>query len=111
MNYKAIDLGAEGLKEIKVDPAWANLPLEKVVERPNLPKFVKEIANPVNAIKGYDLPVSTFNDFVDGTMTPGSAAYESAISLHLFQYGIAIIVSNVINAHSRVLMVLFVHSW
>ena len=76
MNYKAIDLGAEGLKEIKVDPAWANLPLEKVVERPNLPKFVKEIANPVNAIKGYDLPVSTFNDFVDGTMTPGSAAYE-----------------------------------
>ncbi|MDD2493418.1 MAG: pyruvate:ferredoxin (flavodoxin) oxidoreductase, partial [Bacilli bacterium] len=76
LNYKAIELGAEGLKEIKVDPKWADLPLEKVVEQANLPKFVKEIANPVNAIKGYDLPVSVFNDFADGTMTPGSAAYE-----------------------------------
>ncbi|MDD3170707.1 MAG: pyruvate:ferredoxin (flavodoxin) oxidoreductase [Bacilli bacterium] len=76
LNYKAIEVGADGLKEVKVDPAWANLVPEKKVESKDLPKFVKEIANPVNAIKGYDLPVSAFNDFVDGTMTPGSAAYE-----------------------------------
>ena len=76
LNYKAIDKGAEGLKELAVDPAWANLEPEVKVANENAPKFVKEIANPVNAIKGYDLPVSAFSDFVDGTMTNGSAAYE-----------------------------------
>ena len=76
LNYKAIDKGAEGLKEIKVDPAWANLEPEVVVEREDLPEFVKKIANPVNAIKGYDLPVSAFTGYEDGTMINGTSAYE-----------------------------------
>ena len=76
MNYKAIDRGAEGLKEFKVDPAWANLKDEAKAEETNKPEFVKRIADPINAIKGYDLPVSTFKGFEDGTMTNGSAAYE-----------------------------------
>ena len=76
LNYKAIDKGAEGLVEIVVDPAWANLTPEVKVEREDLPEFVKKIANPINAIKGYDLPVSTFLGFEDGTMTNGSTAYE-----------------------------------
>ena len=76
LNYKAIDVGAEGLKQIKVEDSWKDLKVEEANVDANLPKFVKEIANPVNAIKGYDLPVSAFNDFVDGTMTNGSAAYE-----------------------------------
>ena len=76
MNYKAIDRGAEGLKEFKVDPKWANLKPEEVVVDEAKPEFVKRIADPINAIKGYDLPVSTFEGFEDGTMTNGSAAYE-----------------------------------
>ena len=76
LNYKAIDKGAEGLQEVKVNPEWANLPVEEKVEREDLPEFVKKIANPINAIKGYDLPVSTFLGFEDGTMTNGSTAYE-----------------------------------
>lgn len=76
LNYNAIDKSAEGLVEVKVDPEWANLVPEKTVERDDLPEFVKKIAEPVNAIKGYDLPVSTFLGFEDGTMTNGSAAYE-----------------------------------
>ena len=76
LNYKAIDLGADGLVEVAVDPAWANLTPEVKVEREDLPEFVKKIANPINAIKGYDLPVSTFLGFEDGTMTNGSTAYE-----------------------------------
>ena len=76
MNWKAIDKGAEGLVEVAVDPAWANLEAEVKVEREDLPEFVKKIANPINAIKGYDLPVSAFLGFEDGTMTNGSAAYE-----------------------------------
>ena len=77
MNYKAIDRGAEGIKELKVDPAWANLEKEVKVVDETKPEFVKKIADPINAIKGYDLPVSAFlGDFVDGTMTNGSTAFE-----------------------------------
>ena len=76
LNYKAIDKGAEGLKEVVVDPAWANLTPEVKVEREDLPEFVKKIANPINEIKGNDLPVSAFNGYEDGTMINGTAAYE-----------------------------------
>ncbi len=76
LNYKAIDLGAEGLKEIKVDPAWSNLVPEEARVKEGLPKFVIGLANPVNALKGYDLPVSAFDGYEDGTMDNGSASYE-----------------------------------
>jgi pyruvate-ferredoxin/flavodoxin oxidoreductase len=76
MNYKAIDIGATGLIEVKVDPAWANLEPEKNTKVEKLPDFVKKLAAPVNAMKGYDLPVSAFTDYVDGTMENGAAAYE-----------------------------------
>jgi len=75
MNYKAIDVGGEHLREFYVDPAWANLEDESKVEVA-LPKFIKTIANEVNAMRGYDLPVSAFTDYVDGTMENGTTAYE-----------------------------------
>jgi pyruvate-ferredoxin/flavodoxin oxidoreductase len=76
MNYKAIDLGGTGIREVKVDPTWANLTPEKQEVPEGLPKFVQGLANPVNAIKGYDLPVSAFDGFEDGTMDNGSTSYE-----------------------------------
>ena len=76
MNYKAIDRGAEGLVEIKVDPKWLDLPVEHNKKMDKLPEFVEKIANPVNALKGYDLPVSAFNGYEDGTMANGTAAFE-----------------------------------
>ncbi len=76
LNYKAIDTGAEGLVEIAVDPAWANLTPEVKVVNPELPEFVAKIANPINAVKGYDLPVSAFVGYEDGTMISGTTAFE-----------------------------------
>ena len=76
LNYKAIDKGAEGLVEIAVKPEWAALPVEEHAVCTNRPGFVKTVADPVNAIKGYDLPVSAFNGYEDGTMPNGTAAYE-----------------------------------
>ena len=76
LNYKAIDTGAEGLVEVKVDPAWATLKPEKVKVDKTLPEFVRKIANPINAVKGYDLPVSAFMGYEDGTMISGTTAYE-----------------------------------
>ena len=76
LNYQAIDKGAEGLVEIKVKSAWKKLVPETVAVDENRPHFVKTIADPVNKVKGYDLPVSAFNGYEDGTMPNGSAAYE-----------------------------------
>ncbi len=76
LNYQAIEKGAEGLVEVKVKSAWKKLPVEEKVVDENRPQFVKTIADPVNAIKGYDLPISAFNGYEDGTMPNGTSAYE-----------------------------------
>lgn len=75
MNYKAVDLGANGLVEVPVDPAWATLVCqnEDLTDRPH---FVRSIADEVNAIRGYDLPVSAFLGFEDGHIPNGTSAYE-----------------------------------
>ena len=75
-NYKAIELGKEGLVEVPVDPSWKDLEVKEAEVQQDLPDFVKNIAEPVNRIKGYDLPVSTFEGYEDGSMAPGSTAYE-----------------------------------
>ena len=75
MNYEAIDRGADGIVLAKVDPAWANLEI-KAVDDPNRPAFVKNIADKVNAIRGYELPVSAFLGIEDGKIPNGTSAYE-----------------------------------
>ena len=76
MNYQAIDRGAQGLVEVAVDPAWAKLRVTKKAVDESRPHFVRTIADPVNAIKGYDLPVSAFTGYEDGTLPSGTAQYE-----------------------------------
>ncbi len=75
-NYAAVDRGGE-YKEFVVDPAWANLPDDAVVED-DAPAFVKEVVRPINAQAGDLLPVSTFTKFntTDGSWEVGTAAYE-----------------------------------
>ncbi|MGM9899428.1 MAG: pyruvate:ferredoxin (flavodoxin) oxidoreductase [Bacilli bacterium] len=76
LNYQAIDKGAEGLVEVTVKPEWANLPVEEKAVSADRPHFVKTIADEVNSINGYSLPVSAFNGYEDGTIPCGTAAYE-----------------------------------
>ncbi|MDD4388020.1 MAG: pyruvate:ferredoxin (flavodoxin) oxidoreductase, partial [Bacilli bacterium] len=76
LNYKAIETGSESLKQIEVDPTWSNLKPEEKKEKEGLPKFVLGLANPVNALKGDELPVSAFDGYEDGTMDNGSTTYE-----------------------------------
>ncbi len=75
-NHAAIDKGEEGLIEVPVKAEWKKLEDEKAPDNSEKPTYVREIAEPVNAIKGYDLPVSAFEDYYDGTMVQGSTAYE-----------------------------------
>jgi len=75
-NWAAIDAGKAGLEEFPVNPEWAKLTETNVIVDTTRPEFVKRIADPVNAIKGYDLPVSAFTGYEDGTMDNGGTAYE-----------------------------------
>ncbi len=75
-NWAAVDKGTEGLEEIAVDPAWADLPVNEDIVEAEKPEFVKRIADPVNAIKGDDLPVSAFIGYEDGTFENGTTNYE-----------------------------------
>ncbi len=67
-NHRAIDLGKDGLVEVKVDPAWKDLTVIKREGTGNdyFDNFVSEI----NALNGYELPVSAFieHDILDGTL-------------------------------------------
>ena len=76
MNYKAIDLGADGLVEVAVDPAWANLPADEKKVVAERPEFVENIADFIAVDQGYKLPVSAFIGQEDGTMPQSSASYE-----------------------------------
>ena len=75
-NYAAVDRGGE-YKQLTVDPAWANLADDAVVED-DAPAFVKELVRPINAQAGDLLKVSDFvkHDTVDGSWQNGTSAYE-----------------------------------
>ena len=75
-NFKAIELGGTGLIEIEVKKEWKDLEVTEPKVDMSRPQYVRDIADKVNAIKGYDLPVSAFEGREDGTMDNGSAAYE-----------------------------------
>ena len=69
LNYKAIDKGTEGLREVKVDPSWINLPFNR--ERASIgEEYFDTYVDHVNTLDGNDIPVSKFTEFelLDGTM-------------------------------------------
>ena len=75
MNFAAVDRGADDLVKVEIKPEWANLKDETVVDVAR-PDFVRNVADKVNAIKGYDLPVSAFLGYEDGSIPHGTAAFE-----------------------------------
>ena len=82
MNYDAIDAGAQQIVEIQVPDAWKHCEDEGLFApavkggREDVVDFVKNIQAKVNAQEGNSLPVSAFNDYVDGSTPSGSSAYE-----------------------------------
>lgn len=76
MNYKAIDSGADGLVEVKVDPAWVNLKDEQKEEKYVGDEFIEKVVKPINAGRGDQLPVSVFLGHEDGNFGAGTTQYE-----------------------------------
>ncbi|MDU1889259.1 MAG: pyruvate:ferredoxin (flavodoxin) oxidoreductase [Dysgonomonas sp.] len=73
-NYAAVDRGIE-LEKVEVPAEWANIVVGKSQED-DAPEFIKNVVRPVNAQRGYDLPVSTFVGREDGTWDNGTTEYE-----------------------------------
>ena len=69
MNYAAIDAGSEGLVEVKVNPAWADLDKTRVYAKTG-DEYFDSYVNVIGSLDGYDLPTSKFLEYelLDGTM-------------------------------------------
>ena len=76
MNHQAVDRGGE-VEKIEIPADWKKLKDEKEQAADNnLPDFIKNVVNPINAQKGDDLPVSAFLGREDGTFPEGTTKYE-----------------------------------
>ena len=78
MNYAAVDKGGEMVHKVEVPAEWADLDAKRTVASSNAaaPEFVRNVVEPINGLKGDDLPVSAFLGREDGTWDSGTAAYE-----------------------------------
>ncbi len=75
MNYAAIEAGVDAVVEYPIPASWADAPDTEVAKK-EVPAFISEIVEPMNAQKGDSLPVSAFKGREDGTFPQGTAAYE-----------------------------------
>jgi pyruvate-ferredoxin/flavodoxin oxidoreductase len=78
MNNAAIDRGVNSLVKIEVPANWADATTAQAeaAAASDIPDYVKNIQNPMNALEGDSLPVSAFIGREDGTVPVGTTAYE-----------------------------------
>ena len=74
MNFAAVDRGGD-IEEVEVLKEWKDIQLTKESTE-EAPEFIKKVVRPVNAQKGYSLPVSAFVGREDGTWEVGTTKYE-----------------------------------
>ena len=75
LNYKAIDQGKDAIVQVDVDPSWTEYEVSRTRNRIGDEHF-DEFVTVINQLDGYDLPVSSFLNKLDGTMKSGVAYYE-----------------------------------
>ena len=78
MNYAAVDAGGNAVEKVEVPAEWASIEVKEAAATVDAarPEFVRNIVDPINALKGDLLPVSAFNGREDGTWDNGTAAWE-----------------------------------
>ncbi len=83
MNKTAVDKGGDVTK-IDIPAEWAKIEVKKVKDERNIPDFIKNVVEPINAQNGDDLPVSTFVGREDGTFPAGTSQYEKrGVAVHV----------------------------
>jgi pyruvate-ferredoxin/flavodoxin oxidoreductase len=75
MNYAAIDKGTE-VHKVEIPAEWSAVKVEKSKDIRDVPEFIREVMEPINALKGDDLPVSAFSGREDGTFPSGTSQFE-----------------------------------
>ncbi len=75
MNIASID-GGSNVTEVAVPVEWKNIKLVAAKANPNVPEFIANVVEPINAQRGDDLPVSAFLGREDGTFPAGTTMYE-----------------------------------
>lgn len=75
MNYRAVDMGIEGLKKVEIPADWANA-VDALKEERDVPEFITKILEPMNRQEGDKLPVSVFVGVEDGTFPQSTSKYE-----------------------------------
>ena len=78
MNYAAVDAGGSAVEKVEIPAEWATIEVKPAAATVDMsrPEFVRNVVDPINALKGDTLPVSAFNGREDGTWDNGTAAYE-----------------------------------
>ncbi|MCD6585151.1 MAG: pyruvate:ferredoxin (flavodoxin) oxidoreductase [Desulfobacteraceae bacterium] len=74
MNMDAVDQTLENLKEINIPASWAETDSKGASSVSDIPDFVKNIMQPMQAQKGDELPVSAFEP--DGIFPVATSQYE-----------------------------------
>ncbi len=71
LNWRAIDAGTEGLREVKVKPEWIDCPVLKVVPTGE-DEYFDSYVETIDRLDGDELPTSAFlkSELEDGTMEP-----------------------------------------
>ena len=75
MNNAAVDKGGD-VEKVEIPAEWASMKVESAKDTRDIPDFIRDVMEPINAMKGDDLPVSAFIGREDGTFPAGTAAYE-----------------------------------
>lgn len=75
MNYAAVDRGGE-VEKVEIPAEWADIQVKKEEANNEIPEFILNVVEPINAQKGDDLPVSAFVNREDGTFPAGTTKYE-----------------------------------
>lgn len=78
MNCHAVDAGMKNIVEVPVPAEWEHATTGGTLARIPRPAFVSDVCDVMNRQEGDSLPVSTFTNHEDGTMTPGTTKYERA---------------------------------
>jgi pyruvate-ferredoxin/flavodoxin oxidoreductase len=75
MNLAAIDRGSEVTK-VEIPKEWASIEIKSKKDTRNIPDFIKNVAEPMNSLRGDDLKVSAFMGREDGTFPSGTTKFE-----------------------------------
>ena len=75
MNNAAVDKGAE-VEKVNIPAEWASIKVKAEDDTRDVPDFIRNVFDPINALKGDDLPVSAFLGREDGTFPSGTTEYE-----------------------------------